>query len=117
MASSSRLQKDLESLREEIAGLRQEQARLKTRVSASKSDAAERFGSIRDELAGTIETIRRKLAEGADEAVGEVGDQLNELRDLANEYSGRAEKTVATHPYAALAGALALGYLIGRLGR
>lgn len=117
MASSSGLQKELKSLREEIAGLRQEQERLRARVNASKADAADRFGSVRDELAGTVEAIKRKLAEGADEAVGEVSDQLNELRELVNEYSDKTEKTVATHPYATLAGAVALGYLIGRLGR
>jgi ElaB/YqjD/DUF883 family membrane-anchored ribosome-binding protein len=36
---------------------------------------------------------------------------------VVSDYSDQAEKTVAAHPLASLAGALAIGFLIGRLGR
>jgi ElaB/YqjD/DUF883 family membrane-anchored ribosome-binding protein len=117
MASSRSIQKELDDLRKEIAGLRQDYARLKGRASATRSDAADRFSAIRDELADTIDAIKEKVSEGTGSAAEEIGSQLNDLRDIVNEYSDKTEKTVAAHPFATLAGAIAVGYLLGRFGR
>jgi len=117
MASSRSVQKELESLRKEIAGLRNDYARLKGRARETKSDASDRFGSIRAELADTIDALREKVAEGTGAATGEIGAQLDDLREIVNEYSDKTEKTVAAHPFATLAGAIFVGYLFGRFGR
>jgi ElaB/YqjD/DUF883 family membrane-anchored ribosome-binding protein len=117
MASSRSVQNELDSLRKEIAGLRQDYARLKGRASATKSDAADRFGAIREDLADTIDAIKDKVSEGTGAAAEEISAQLNDLREVVNEYSDKTEKTVAAHPFATLAGAIALGYLLGRFGR
>jgi len=117
MATSRSVQKELESLREEIAGLRQDYARLNGRAKATTSEGAERFGSIREELADTIDAIREKVADGSGAAAEEIAAQLNELRGIANEYSDKTEKTLAAHPLATLAGVAAIGYLLGRFGR
>jgi len=117
MASSRSIQKELDSLRKEIAGLRRDYARLKGRASATKADATDRFGAIREELADTIDAIKDRISEGTGTAAEEIGAQLNDLRDTVNEYSDKTEKTVAAHPFATLAGAVAIGYLLGRFGR
>jgi ElaB/YqjD/DUF883 family membrane-anchored ribosome-binding protein len=117
MASSRSIQKELESLRKEISGLRQDYARLKGRASATRADATDRFGAIREELADTIDAIKERVSEGTGTAAEEISAQLNDLRDVVNEYSDKTEKTVAAHPFATLAGAIALGYLLGRFGR
>lgn len=117
MATPRSVQKELESLRKEIAGLRKDYARAKGRAKATASEGAERFGAIREELADTIEAIKDKVASGTGFAADEISEQLNELRDVVNDYSERTEKTVAAHPLAAVAAAVAIGFLIGRLGR
>jgi ElaB/YqjD/DUF883 family membrane-anchored ribosome-binding protein len=111
------VQKELDQLRKEIAGLRQDYARLKGRVKSTKADGVRRASGIRDELADTIEAIKEKVASGTDAAADEIAEELAELRAVVDEYSDQAEKTVAAHPLASLAGALAIGFLIGRLGR
>jgi hypothetical protein len=117
MASNRSVQKELDELRKEMAGLRQDYARLKGRVKATKADGVQRASAIRDELANTIEAIKEKVASGTDAAADEIAEELAELRAVVGDYSDQAEKTVASHPLASLAGALAIGYLIGRLGR
>ena len=44
-----------------------------------------------------------------------VNDQIGELNRLVRQTLEEAEDTIAEHPVAAVAGALALGILIGRL--
>lgn len=117
MASSRSVQKELESLRAEIAGLRQDYERLKGRANATKTDAANRAGAIRAELADTIEAIKESISEGTGTASDEISAQLDELRRTVNDYAEKTEKTVAAHPLATVAGAFFTGYLIGRLGR
>src|SRR3990167_6027991 len=117
MASNRSIQKELDELRKEIAGLRQDYARLKSRVKATRADGARGASAVRDELADTIEAIKEKVASGTDAAADEIAEELAELRAVVGDYSNEAEKTVAAHPLASLAGALAIGFLIGRLGR
>ena len=117
MAASRSVQKELDALRKEMAGLRQDYSRLKSRAKASKSEGVERFGAIRDDLADTISAIRDKVANGTGAATEEISEQLNDLRDVVTDYTDRTEKTVAAHPLAAVAGAIAVGYLLGRFRR
>jgi chromosome segregation ATPase len=113
--AASNVEKELESLRKEIAGLRQDYTRLKGRARATKSDAAARFTAIGDELSNTIEAVKDSVSKGL--SAEEIGAQLDELRGVVNNYSEKTEETIAAHPFATLAGALFVGYLVGRLGR
>ena len=117
MATSRSVQKEIESLRQEIADLRKDYARLKGRAKATANDGLERAGAIREELAATIDAIKERVADGTGAAADEISAQLEELCGVANEYTEKTERTVAAHPLATLAGAIAVGYLIGRLGR
>jgi ElaB/YqjD/DUF883 family membrane-anchored ribosome-binding protein len=117
MATPRSVQKELDSLRKEIAGLRKDYSRVKGRAKVSAAEGAERLGAIREEVIDTIEAIKDKVASGTGAAADEIAEHLNELRDVVGEYSDRTEKTVAAHPIASLAGAIAIGYLIGRLSR
>jgi hypothetical protein len=49
--------------------------------------------------------------------VEDISAHIDELRDVANEYTEKTQKTVAAHPLAAVAGAIAVGYLIARMNR
>jgi ElaB/YqjD/DUF883 family membrane-anchored ribosome-binding protein len=117
MASSRSVQKEIENLRKEIAGLRQDYARLKNRAQKTKTEGVARFGAISEDLADTIAAIRDKVSGSTGAAAEEISEQLNELRDVVTDYTDKTEKTVAAHPLAAVAGAVAIGYLIGRFRR
>ena len=67
---------------------------------------------IRAELARMRET--RKAQEGEAAASG-MGEQIAELNRLVQDMLENAEETIADHPVATVAGALALGIVIGRL--
>ena len=78
--------------------------------------------SLRDEL-DAIRTELSRLRQHASSSGGEassgeagpLGAQLAELNRLVQDMLADAEETVAEHPVATIAGALALGILIGRL--
>jgi ElaB/YqjD/DUF883 family membrane-anchored ribosome-binding protein len=117
MAAARSVQKELNDLRKEIAGIRSDYARLKSRAGASKSEAAGRYGAIKDDLLDTVDAIRERVTNGTSDAVEDISGHIDELRDVVNEYTEKTEKTVAAHPLAAVAGAIAVGYLIARMNR
>lgn len=69
---------------------------------------------IRDELARLREA---RAAAGGHGTAPESGmsEQMAELNRLVHEMLENAEETIAEHPVATVAGALALGIVIGRL--
>ena len=78
-------------------------------MTVSKTLKAE-LDEIRAELA--------KLREPKPAAEGEAGpihEQIAELNRLVQDMLENAEETIAEHPVATVAGALALGIVIGRL--
>jgi ElaB/YqjD/DUF883 family membrane-anchored ribosome-binding protein len=81
------------SLRAELEELKAELARLK---QAQPSAAAPAAGEVA-------------------ETGGGLGAQIGELNGLVQQMLDEAEETVAEHPVATVAGALALGIVIGRL--
>ena len=76
-----------------------------------------------DEVRAELARLREAKTEGAAaaSAAGEVlasgplGEHLEELNRLVREMLENAEETIAEHPVATVAGALALGIVIGRL--
>lgn len=67
---------------------------------------------IRSELSKLRET---RAAHGDEAAAGGMQEQLAELNRLVQDMLENAEETIAEHPVATVAGALALGIVIGRL--
>lgn len=73
--------------------------------------------TLRDEL----DALKAELAHLKDAAVsraeapGGLNDQITELNRLVHQMLEDAEETIAEHPVATVAGALALGIVIGRL--
>ncbi len=68
---------------------------------------------IRAELARLREPSGASGGEAA--ATGGLQDQIAELNRLVQDMLENAEETIAEHPVATVAGALALGIVIGRL--
>ncbi len=73
-----------------------------------------------DELRAELARLRQAAgSEGAapDAApeAGPLGEQFAELNRLVHQMIDDAEETIAAHPAATVAGALALGIVIGRL--
>lgn len=68
---------------------------------------------IRAELARMREAAPAPAGEAA--AAGGLQEQIAELNRLVQEMLENAEDTIAEHPVATVAGALALGIVIGRL--
>lgn len=68
---------------------------------------------IRAELARLREPAGASGGEAA--AAGGLQDQIAELNRLVQDMLENAEETIAEHPVATVAGALALGIVIGRL--
>lgn len=77
--------------------------------------------TVSSSLKSELDTIRAELSrlrQQASPVEGESGPlstQLAELNRLVQDMLADAEETVAEHPVATIAGALALGILIGRL--
>jgi ElaB/YqjD/DUF883 family membrane-anchored ribosome-binding protein len=117
MPTSRSIQRELDSLKKEIAGLRAEGKRVKKQAAAVASNGASTLDAIKDEIADKVSEIKDTLASGASGAADEISEQLEELREKVSEYSGQAEDKVKAHPFVAVAGALAVGWLIGRLTR
>lgn len=70
---------------------------------------------IKAELARLREARSGPAGGGAAAAEGGVGEQIAELNRLVQDMLENAEETIAEHPVATVAGALALGIVIGRL--
>jgi ElaB/YqjD/DUF883 family membrane-anchored ribosome-binding protein len=70
---------------------------------------------IRSELARLREAKAETAAAGSDSTASAMGEHLEELNRLVHEMLENAEETIAEHPVATVAGALALGIVIGRL--
>lgn len=77
--------------------------------------------TVSSSLRAELDTIRAELSrlrQQASPSEGEAGpltEQLAELNRLVKDMLADAEEAVAEHPVATVAGALALGILIGRL--
>lgn len=117
MATGRSIQRELNSLRKEIAALRAEGKRMKKQAEAVAADGATSLGAIKDEIAEKVTEMKDTLATGASGAMDEVSERLEELREKVAEYSEQAEDTVKAHPFMAVAGALAIGLLVGKLSR
>ena len=117
MATSRSIRREIDALKKDIAGLRAEGKRMQRQAAAVASDGASSLGAIKEELVDRVSEIKDTLASGASGAMDEITAQLRELRQRISDYSEQADSTVKAHPFAAVAGALAVGWLIGRLCR
>jgi ElaB/YqjD/DUF883 family membrane-anchored ribosome-binding protein len=72
------------------------------------------LNALREELARLTAEKARKAAEAPAEE-GPLHKEFKDIQALAQSLLDDAEETVADHPVAAVAGALALGLVIGRL--
>lgn len=69
-----------------------------------------------DEIRAELARLREAHKPAAGEAAqGGLHDQIAELNRLVQDMLENAEDTIAEHPVATVAGALALGIVIGRL--
>ena len=74
-----------------------------------------------DQLRAELARLREREAPGAAEAAGPAAEEgvgpahFEELNRLVHQMLEDAEETIAEHPVATVAGALALGIVIGRL--
>jgi len=79
---------------------------------------AQEFAALKAELAALREPAREAAhaaAENAEGLLGPLERDAKELADLVKQMIEDAEHTVKEHPGATIAGAIALGIVIGRL--
>jgi ElaB/YqjD/DUF883 family membrane-anchored ribosome-binding protein len=81
------------------AGVREELERLRSDIEAMRGKPSDKPPS----------------ADSGEEEDAWLGAHLKELQQMVQDMLDDAEETVAEHPRAAIAGALALGIVIGRL--
>ena len=117
MATTKAMQKEIAALKKEISALRNEYVRTGRKTAAAAVNGAERLGAIKDDIADRVSGLRETLTGGAGEVADDVMEQLEELREMVGEYTEQAGNTVKNHPIATVAGAVAIGYLIGRMSR
>jgi ElaB/YqjD/DUF883 family membrane-anchored ribosome-binding protein len=117
MSSSLSIQNDVNELKREVAGLRSDYARLKHRAAATKEDRVKRFARMKENVTDTIGSIKDTIADGTSATLDDISGHFNEFSDVVHGYAARTERTVAAHPIAAVAGAVTIGYLVGRLAR
>ena len=68
-----------------------------------------------DEIRAELARLRETRASEDSAAAGGVSEQIAELNRLVQDMLENAEDTITEHPVATVAGALALGIIIGRL--
>jgi hypothetical protein len=117
MASSRSIRNEVDELKREVAGLRSDYARLKHRAAATKADRVKRFATVKENVTDTIGSIKDTIADGTSVTLDNISGHFNEFSDVVHGYSARTERRVAAHPIAAVAGAVTIGYLVGRLAR
>jgi len=120
MAASRSVQKELADLKRDLTAHRSDYARIKHRAATTKADGVDRYSALTDGLSGTVSAfaaVKDKIADRTESAVDGISDHLNDLRDVVDDYSDMARKTVVAHSFAVLVGAAAAGYLIARLSR
>jgi|SRR6185295_18418484 len=117
MASNRTVQKEIAALKKEIAQLRAEYARTGRKTATAASNGAEAIGAIKDDIIERVGDLKDTLADGASNMADDLVEQLDELRAMVSDYTGQAEKAVTAHPLATVAGAVAIGFLIGRMTR
>ena len=117
MAMSRNTQRELDALRKEIAALRADGRRMKRHASAAAANGASSLGAVKEDLVDKANEIRDRLAGGASDVVNGIADRLDEVRETIAEYSEKAENGIKAHPFVVIAGALAVGLLIGRRTR
>ncbi|MGE0172643.1 MAG: hypothetical protein AB7T49_07660 [Oligoflexales bacterium] len=101
MAKKNQFKKDVDSLRDDAAGVMEELSDIaKSLKETGKEWSKEIREEMGDRLDRDIETIKRKL---------------NELEDQSREYLEMADEHVRTNPYYYIAGSMGLGVLLGKL--
>jgi hypothetical protein len=113
-----RVSKEFEAMKREIAELR---AAHEAKASEADGAGADHLANLKAEIEQALTLIRKKIESVGVGVGGEVSEDINadfqELREVVADYFAVAEKTVAAHPLAALAGAVAVGFALGRLTR
>jgi ElaB/YqjD/DUF883 family membrane-anchored ribosome-binding protein len=117
MANSRSMQKEIAALKKEISALRSEYTKTGRKTASAAINSAERIGAIKDEIVDRVTGIKDTIAEGAGDMAEDVVEQLDELRSMLSDYQAQAGKAVSNHPVMTIAGAAAIGYLIGRFSR
>jgi ElaB/YqjD/DUF883 family membrane-anchored ribosome-binding protein len=84
---------------------------LKAELDAIRAELAE----LRHMQAGAPAGAGEAAIPAVEPATGGIGDQIAELNSLVHQMLADAEDTITDHPVATVAGALALGIVIGRL--
>jgi hypothetical protein len=99
------LSRELKSLQEEVSASQQQ------RLSAPLAAPANHNGSS---AAAGVTAPPPAFAEAADEEQ-DWREQLGEFADEITSFFAQAEKNISTHPLESVAGAMLIGFLIGRL--
>lgn len=114
MAASHDFGEDIEALRAEVASLREDYARLRSKAQAA---GRKRYDLAKDEISAAIETLKERVVKEAGGAGETIAEDVEDLRDLVDSYAEEAHKTVANHPLSSLIGAVVVGFVLGRLSR
>lgn len=117
MVKAGNIAKEINALRKEIDELKAEYQRAGRKTAKSASRSADHIGALKDGLMEEAAGLRDSISEGVSGATDDLIEQLDELKETLRGYSDQAEKAVGAHPLATVAGAMAIGYLIGRFSR
>ncbi len=114
MADAGDFSKDVEALRDELAALRADWARV-----AGKAEALGRRqgGDAKDQISAGLDALRARIAKEAGDAGEAIGKEVDELGVLIDAYATEARKAVAARPLYTLLGAVAIGFVLGRITR
>ena len=114
MTASDNLADELKSLKKEVASLREDYVRL---TGQAHTAGRRQYGLAKDEIVAAIEAIKERISQQAGEAGETISEDVEELRRLIETYTNQTQKAVAAHPLSVLGGALAVGFLLGRVTR
>ena len=104
----------LADLKAEIASLRLDYASLKDEAKAA---GTKQYDATRDQLSSVLSSIKTRLSGDVSDTRKSIPAELETLRSFLGTVGDGAEKVVSRHAISVAVGAIAVGFLMGRLSR
>jgi ElaB/YqjD/DUF883 family membrane-anchored ribosome-binding protein len=92
---------DITTLQHDVSRLLQDIGKLTAQSGSDARDAIEVGG---DKLAASIK-----------QQLGDLSTKVTKMSDTMKDYGAKADESIHSHPYAFAAGALGIGYLLGKI--
>ena len=105
---------ELNHLKSEVASLRGAVSRLRQEAEPGLLKKAE---SAKDEIVGMASAIKDRISSEVGDVSRCMTGDIDALKSSVDAYAEKAQTTLRSHPLAVVAGAIVVGFVLGRFQR